>query len=85
MSELSIESRIRSYLQTQVLAKDDADQLENTTPLVSTGILDSIATLGLTAFLESEFGVALAAHEINVDNLDSVDKIAAIVSAKMSS
>ncbi len=78
----AIEDRIRAYLLEEVLDPEDSENLNNSSPLVSTGILDSIATLGLTAFLETEFGVALAAHEINVDNLDSIGRIAAIVRSK---
>ena len=82
MPEESIESRLRAYLRDEVLAAEDAGELTDSTALVSSGVLDSIATLGLTAFLKDEFGVALAAHEVNVDNLDTIERIAALVRAK---
>ncbi len=84
MEATEVQSRVRGYLLANVLSEQDAGELAASTPLISTGILDSVDTLGLTAFLEEEFGVSLAAHEINVDNLDTVERIAALVLEKSS-
>lgn len=77
-----VQNKVREYLLANVLSEQDAGELDASTPLISTGVLDSVDTLGLTAFLEEEFGVALAAHEINVDNLDTVERIVALVLEK---
>ena len=40
------------------------DKLTDTTPLFTSGLLDSIASLQLVTFLEQEFGIKVAAHEV---------------------
>ena len=52
-------------------------------PLITAGILDSIATLKLVMHLEERFGITLAAHEANKDHLDTIDRISSLVLSKM--
>ena len=54
----------------------------DTTPLMTTGILDSIATLKLVGFLEEHFSITIEAHEADPDHLDSIERIANLVRSK---
>jgi acyl carrier protein len=56
--------------------------LTATTPLISGGILDSLATLDLVSFLEERFGITIEAHEVDRDRLDTLDAIAALVASR---
>ena len=47
------------------------------------GILDSLATLKLVSFLEEQYGITVQAHEADVEHLDTVEDIAALVRSKM--
>lgn len=78
----SIESTISAFILSEFLPGEDPASLTATTPLISTGILDSIATLRLVAFLEKTFSIEMAAHETDADHLDTVDRIAALVVSK---
>jgi acyl carrier protein len=78
-----INGRVRNFLLTAFLEGEDPSQLEDTTPLVSSGILDSIATLKLVSFLEGEFGITIAAHEADADHLNTVAQIVSLVSGKL--
>jgi acyl carrier protein len=49
------------------------------TPLFSGGLLDSMAVLELTAFVERKAGVKFAVSDVILDNLDSVNRILAFV------
>ena len=49
------------------------------TPLFSGGLMDSMAVLELTAFVQRKTGVAFPASEVTLDNLDSVSRILAFV------
>lgn len=49
------------------------------TPLFSGGLMDSMAVLELTAFVQRKTGVAFPASEVILDNLDSVSRILAFV------
>ena len=56
--------------------------LTSSTPLLSAGILDSIATLKLVTFLEEEFDIQVAAHEADADHLDTLETICELVKSK---
>lgn len=73
---------VRSHLLAQYLPGEDPANLTPTTPLISGGILDSLATLDLVSFLETTFGIELAAHEVDRDRLDTLERIVALVRQK---
>ena len=82
-NDVVVREAVHGYLISRVLATDDPAALTDETALVTGGILDSIATLQLVVFLEDEFGVSLEAHEVSVDNFDSIAAIVGLVGAKL--
>ena len=82
MSAQDIQHRIKEIILAEFLPDEDPDLLTETTALVTGGVLDSIATLNLVSLLEEEFDVSLAAHEVNVDNFNTLPAIAALVQSK---
>ncbi len=78
----TIEQSIKKYILDEFLPGEDAAQLTDTTPLMTTGILDSIATLKLMDFLEKNFSISLAAHEADAEHLDTIERIARLVRSK---
>lgn len=77
-----IEQRLRSYVLREVMPGEDPSQLAATTPLVTSGRLDSIATLRFVSFLEQEFSISIDAHETGIDNFDSLESITRLVAGK---
>jgi acyl carrier protein len=75
---------IRQHILTTYLPGESAANLRDDTPLRTSGILDSLATLSLVSFVESEFGIELEAHETGVDTFDRIEDIAALVARKKS-
>ena len=73
---------IRTFILKEYLPGELPENLKDDTPLRSTGILDSLATLGLISFLEKEFQIEVEAHETDVDNFDRIQDIAAFVERK---
>lgn len=73
---------IKRYVLDEFLPGEDPDELTDDTPILTGGILDSISTVKLVAFLEERFGVTFYAHEMNADYLDTIADIAATVEAK---
>jgi acyl carrier protein len=59
-----------------------ADELNDSTPLISGGILDSISTLQLVSFLEDNFKIEFQPNEIDQDNLNTISQIANFVRSK---
>lgn len=54
----------------------------NAESFTENGVLDSMNVIELVAFLERQFGVQVADHEIIPDNFDSISKMAAFVRSK---
>ena len=79
-----IEEALRAFVAAEFLPESDRATLSYATPLVTSGLLDSVGTLTLVGFLEERFGVALEAHETDVHNLNTIASIARLVRAKQS-
>ena len=77
-----IQGKVKAFILREFLDGEDPSALVPTTQLFTTGILDSIATLKLVAFLEKEFDISIEAHEADAQNLDTLEDIARLVAAK---
>jgi acyl carrier protein len=78
-----IQEKIKAYLANEILA-GDADGLNNETPLITGGLLDSISTLQLVDFLEKTFSIEFKAHEVDQEYLNTIDLIAKTIFDKLS-
>ena len=76
-----IKSEIRSFLNTHL--PGGASAIQDDTKLISTRLIDSIVALRLVTYLETKFNIEFSAHEVNADNLESIDRISEFVSSKM--
>ncbi len=81
----AIETTVKQYILDQFLPGEDPANLTETTPLITGGILDSLATLKLVAFLEEQYRITIGPHEAGVDHADSVRAIATMVRGKLGS
>lgn len=77
-----IESAVKDFILAQFLPGEDPAALTPTTPLVTSAILDSLATMQLVSFLEETYRIKVEAHEASVDNLNTLERIAALVRSK---
>jgi len=80
--EPTVSQITRDFVLKEFLPGEDPAELTDSTPLMTTGILDSIATLKLVSFLEERFGVSIQAHEVDVDNLNTLSAITRLVQSK---
>jgi acyl carrier protein len=78
----SIKQNIHTYILNEFLQGESPANLRDDTPLKTSGILDSLATLNLVSYLEKEFGITIEAHETGVENFDRLCDIAALVARK---
>jgi acyl carrier protein len=81
-NESAVEEAIKEYILAEFLLGEDPAALTDATPLVTAGILDSIATLKVVAFLEERFKVTIAANETDVDHMNTVADMARMVRSK---
>ncbi len=56
--------------------------IQEDTPLISTGIIDSISTLSLVDFIETTFNIQFEPFEVDQENLNTVQKIADFILRK---
>ena len=84
MPSESTRSTIKRYILDAYLPGEDESQLTDTTPLITGGVLDSVATLRLLLFLEERFGVTIEAHQTGPEYLDTIAGIADLVESKKS-
>ena len=73
---------IKNFIMREFLPGEDPDELTETTPLISGGILDSIATLKLVMFVEEQYGVSFEPHEVDKENLDNLVSIVRLLRSK---
>ncbi len=74
---------VAAFILNKFLPGVSPDELTDTTPLITGGILDSLATLQLVTFLEEQYGIKIEAHEADVDHLNTLSDIAELVHSKM--
>ncbi len=78
-----IEASVKRYILAEFLPGEDPEQLTASTPLITSGVLDSIATLKLALYLEESYGISLGPHETDADHLGTIERIASLVRAKL--
>lgn len=79
-----IAQAVKQFILSEFLPGEDPAELADDTPLITGGVLDSIATMKLVLFLEERYGVTLEAHEVDPEHLDTATAIAALVRSKRS-
>ena len=78
----NVKDTIRDYILREYLPGESPANLTDETPLRTSGILDSMATLNLVTFLEQSFGITIDAHETGIEHFDRIADIAGLVAQK---
>jgi len=74
---------VRSFVVSNYLLGRE-DGLSNNDSFQDRGIIDSTGILELVSHLEQNYSIEVLDDELNPDNLDSVDRIAAYLTRKLS-
>jgi acyl carrier protein len=74
---------VKAFILKEFLPGQDPEELTETTPLITSRILDSLATIKLVLFLEEQFRITLQAHETDVDHMNSLADITRLVQSKV--
>lgn len=82
MHESSVMRIVKDFILDEFLLGEEPGNLTPTTPMVSSGILDSLAILKLVTFLEQQFDIQVKAHEVNVEHLNTLQTICELVASK---
>jgi D-alanine--poly(phosphoribitol) ligase subunit 2 len=57
----------------------DMSKVKPDTPLFTSGLVDSFSMVELVLLIESKCGIKMKATDVNLDNLDSIERILAFV------
>ena len=74
----SIEQRIRAFLLEKFPLARKAG-FQGDTPLLESGVLDSLGILDVVSFLESEFSILISDEDLVPDNFQTLKTISAFV------
>lgn len=74
---------VKNYILEEFLPGENPDDLTEDLPLISGGILDSIATLRMVLHFEEQYGIVLEAHEADKEHLDTIRSIASLLASKV--
>jgi len=83
MEVSDVAEKVRGFILEEFLEGEDPENLENSTELMTTGILDSVSTLKMVTFLEETFGISIEAHEADEEHLNTVSDICELVLSKL--
>jgi acyl carrier protein len=78
-----IHDAVKDFILKEFLPGEDPSALTDDTALMTTGILDSLATLKLVTYLEEKFEIHVEAHEADAENLNTVADIVRLVASKL--
>ena len=78
MSNSTISDSLRMYIANEILDGQDIE-LENSTPLLEWGILNSMEITRLVNFIEKEFVIEIPGDKIVIENLKDIDSITKLI------
>lgn len=72
---------ILDYIKNEYLDEDDLEdmELDENTPLISSGIVDSFSMVSLKRFLEKKYEISIPDAEASPEAFDTVTSIIALV------
>lgn len=73
-------AKLADYIQRE-LSKDRRRPLDSDTPLISSGLVDSLSLIQVLAFIEDEFGVVIPDEAATAASMDTIRLIDQLIEA----
>ena len=74
-----IRREVRSFILRTFLIGEPEESLADSTPLITTGIITSLAMLDLVFHHETTFGITIPQAQLSAHDLDTVDRMVELV------
>jgi acyl carrier protein len=74
-----IKKTIIDYVKKEYLDEDSTEVVTETTPLISSGIVDSFSMVSLKLFLEKKFNIKIPDEKATPEAFDSVNNIMKLI------
>lgn len=78
-----IKTEVRRYVLASFVA--GGFSVDDSTPLITGGLIDSVGMISLVRFIEQHFGIEFRPREIDAHRLDTIDAIAQAIQRKLES
>lgn len=79
---MPVKEQIKEFIAENFLFNPDGFDLSEDASFLDEGVVDSTGTLEVVMFVEETFGIVVGDDEIEPDNFDSVNKLAAYIARK---
>lgn len=76
-----IATALADYIVTSIL-NDPRRVIKPDTPLISSGLIDSLSIVDLAFFVEEQFGVKLKTTELNAETFDTLAGLESLILAR---
>jgi len=77
-----IRFRIREFIKKHFPLARNQSVIEDDSPLLTSGIIDSMGVLDLITFIEEEFKIAITEDDLLPENFETVARMAGFVQGK---
>jgi acyl carrier protein len=81
-SGADIKTKIRQFILSEMLLDESEENLKDDTPLRK-GILDSLGTVQMVSFIESEWDIEVEAMESDDSNFGTLNGLVAFIEGKL--
>jgi len=75
MTTLNTYEDIKTYIANEILDGEDIGELDETTPLLELGVLNSMELMNLVSHIEQTYGVKVPSDGIVPDNFQDIHSI----------
>ncbi|MEW6686886.1 MAG: acyl carrier protein [Candidatus Edwardsbacteria bacterium] len=74
-----IKQIVLNYVKKEYLEEDSDTEINENTPLISSGIVDSFSMVSLKRFLEKKYNIQIPDEKATAEAFDTVEEIAELV------
>ena len=79
----SVIPEIRDFISRNFLFSDKGFLYGDDASFLEGGVIDSLGIIELVAFVEKQYGISVADHELLPNNFDSVNKLSSYITRKL--
>ena len=77
-----MEAVVMAYVSGSMTSRTSLGPIRSNTPLIDSGIVDSLSLLKLVLFLEQRFGISVDLKDLTRDNFGTIDAICSYLLAR---
>ena len=77
-----IKSLLKQFIETRLICKKAHRNLNDSDPLLTTGIIDSLGMVSLITFIKDQFSVTIEDEDITPENFATINAISLLIQNK---